>query len=116
MEHREINVVTWMQFFEIVSDLLKTYRNRIILHEIYSNIKEKANQTLFPQLLFDGIQENHLLVSKVDKCNIIQQSNLYSEGLLEIHNGLRKPVSYEQFYNFIESKQPQLKCRRILRV
>ena len=116
MEHREINVVTWMQFFEIVSDLLKTYRNRIILHEIYSNIKEKANQTLFPQLLFDGIQENHLLVSKVDKCNIIQQSNLYSEGLLEIHNGLRKPVSYEQFYNFIESKQPQLKYRRILRV
>ena len=53
MEHREINVVTWMQFFEIVSDLLKTYRNRIILHEIYSNIKEKANQTLFPQLLFE---------------------------------------------------------------
>ena len=62
---------------------------------------------------FEGLVDNHLLVAKLDEFNILKSPKLYEEGLLGLHRGLRKAVSFNQFYEFVAKIQPQLKYRLI---
>ena len=113
--HQKLSSLSPIDLIDTLFEVIGSHRNRKILFEIYCNIKTKANQMLLPRLLFEGLEDNHLLMAKLDEFNILQFPKLYEEGLLSLHRGLKKAVSFNQFYEFVAKIQPQLKVRRILR-
>ena len=114
LECQTMSSLSPTRLLDAVFEVISTYRNRKILFEIIVTFNIRQTKCYCPAYFLKALRTTTCWW-QIRWFNILKSPKLYEEGLLGLHRGLRKAVSFNQFYEFVAKIQPQLKYRLILR-